>query len=171
MEHLAHVAEQLLSSVEAFKLRENIDYSPSAHALLPRAQERRRALATGALNAGAMGVGAAAGSVAISPQSPGSQPNFPPRSSLSGPLNPGFANFHPTGSLASSYPSNSGSGPIGGLPLPPNGSSAPMTGGQAYPRHGGSPFQNPNGGEPGGEANANGQNWLRHPRLRPPEQP
>ncbi|HVU71309.1 MAG TPA: methyl-accepting chemotaxis protein [Ktedonobacteraceae bacterium] len=170
MEHLAHVAEQLLGSVEAFKLRENIDYSPSAHALLPRVQERRRAMVTGALNAGALGMGAAAGSAAISPQSPGAQPNFPPRSSLSGPLNPGFANFHPTGSLTSSYPPNSGSGPIGGLPLPPNGSSGPMTGGQAYPRNGGSPFQYPNGSEPGGEANAHGQNRLRHPRLRPPEQ-
>jgi methyl-accepting chemotaxis protein len=148
MEHLARVAEQLLSSVEAFKLRENIDYSPSAHALLPQVQERRRAI----------GAGAASGSLAASPPA---QQGFQPRSSLSGPLTPGFANFNQSGPITSpfqrvgsgptnggpAYPQKGGSGPIGsgqngGPVYPRNSGSGPIGGGQnggpAYPRNSGS---------------------------------
>ncbi len=130
MEHLARVAEQLLSSVEAFKLRENIDYSPSAHALLPQVQERRRAI----------GAGAASGSLAASPPA---QQGFQQRSSLSGPLTPGFANFNNQSGPITSPFQRVGSGPTNGNPVyPQKGGSGPIGSGQngspAYPRNSGS---------------------------------
>jgi methyl-accepting chemotaxis protein len=42
MEHLARLAEQLLNSVEAFKLRENLDYVPSSQSMLSSQNDGKR---------------------------------------------------------------------------------------------------------------------------------
>ncbi|HEY0755147.1 MAG TPA: methyl-accepting chemotaxis protein [Ktedonobacteraceae bacterium] len=129
MEHLARLAEQLLGSVEAFKLRENIDYSPNAHALLPQhAQERRRALNTNT-SSGAVAmqpVGAGQGGVQFSQR----------RGGTSGPLAPGFPTFNPSGPITPpAFPRGTSSGlPSLGQP----GSGPIMSGGPGYPRQPGS---------------------------------
>lgn len=122
MEHLARLAEQLLSSVEAFRLRDNIDYSPSAHALVPQAQERRRAA----------GVGMVPGSVSVSMQPVGVPQLAQRRASVtSGPLNGGFPPLNPGSSGSSPFPRN-GSGPI----TPAN--MGQTNGDPVYPRNMGS---------------------------------
>jgi methyl-accepting chemotaxis protein len=145
MEHLARLAEQLLGSVEAFKLRENIDYSPSAHAMLPQAQERRRA----------MNGNVVSGSVAVSMQPVGAnQPvlqSAQRRGAGSGPL--GFPSLTPSGPVtpppfqrgASGGLSNMGQGgnsqPLwnaNSVPASPSNPSQPGGGQSAYPRNGGS---------------------------------
>ena len=102
MEHLARLAEQLLGSVEAFKLRENIDYSPSAPTL--QAQERRRGVRGNVVP----------GSVAVSMQPVGAgqqAPQIAQRSSAntSGPL--GFPTLNPSGPITSPFQRGGNSGP------------------------------------------------------------
>lgn len=176
MEHLARLAEQLLGSVEAFKLRENIDYSPNAHALLPQAQERRRAMANGmpgALPAPMQPVGAGQGSpqrrggVTSGPLAPGFpplSPTTPPplqRGNMGGPLNQGQMGGpqyprNPSGPISGPIgPSNggpAGSGPLyshnlGSGPIGPS-NGGPAGSGPLYPRNPGSgPIGPANGGQ------------------------
>jgi methyl-accepting chemotaxis protein len=186
MEHLARLAEQLLGSVEAFKLRENIDYSPSAHPLLPQVQERRRAMA---MNTGGNMLPTSIPTV-VPPLAERSQSGV-----NSGQLSPDFPNFisssplppqqpfqrgsssswnlgsGPTGPAvpgpASNPPWNPGSGPIGptdnGPWNPSNGPTAPIST-PGYPRG--------TTGESAGEGNQDSgrQARLRQARLQRPEQ-
>ncbi|HEX7733865.1 MAG TPA: methyl-accepting chemotaxis protein [Ktedonobacteraceae bacterium] len=110
MEHLARLAEQLLGSVEAFKLRENIDYSPNAHALLPQAQQERRRTMN------AMSGNVVSGSLAMQPVGAGQgMAQLPRRGGTSGPLAPGFPSLNPPSGPITQPPFQRGgnSGPIG----------------------------------------------------------
>lgn len=155
MEHLARLAEQLLGSVEAFKLRDDIDYAPASHPLLP--VERRKSG-----NGRVVSAAPAPGSVAVAqpPRQAVQSGNLasPARGSTSGPLN--FPNLEQPGA-PQPYPRRSNSGPMGqpgqGLPTTPQphsdsgpigqpGQGQPAT---PYPRNGQSgPIGQPAQGQP-----------------------
>ena len=185
MEHLARLAEQLLGSVEAFKLRENIDYSPSAHAMLPQAQNRRR---------GANG-NMVPGMVSVSMQPVGAGGPVPQlaqrRGGSSGPLQSGFPSFNQSGQVQAQQsfqrsgnggPSNAGQA-SGGQRNPASGGGGPSSanqtsGGQRNPASGGggpSSANQASGGHPsrntnsvpvspstGSQGNGGGQSYPRN---------
>ncbi len=184
MEHLARLAEQLLGSVEAFKLRENIDYAPSAHALLPQqVQERRRGqggkIVPGSVSVAMQPVGAGQPMPQLGARRNGTsgplQPGFPPlnapvpsfqRSSSGGLSHPGqsFSRNTNSGPVGQSNTSQPSSGPLSG-PGGQSGQGQPSNG-QPFPRN---PGSGPGGQSSGGEQDPNKQGKFRQTRLERPE--
>jgi len=154
MEHLARLAEQLLGSVEAFKLRENIDYSPGAHTLLPQARLERRYSQSENGVSGPLSLpptGAGQGSPQLAQQ----------RISRSGPLTPGLSSFNPPGN------------PVTPLPLPMSGHrvpTRPVNSGQLFDAS--TPARG-NEGEPPGEINQDSarSSKFKQTRLQRPTPP
>jgi methyl-accepting chemotaxis protein len=161
MEHLARLAEQLLGSVEAFKLRENIDYVPSTPTMQAMPQDRRRNVSGNIVP----------GSVAVSMQPVGAgQPSSPGLrgSNTSGPL--GFPPLEPMGPATSPFPRSNSNTPLNMgqpgssqpawnmnmLPAGPTNAGQPGNSQGYAPRGAGSgPIGPANAGQPG-----NGQGYA-----------
>lgn len=181
MEHLARLAEQLLKSVAAFKLRENLDYVPSSQSMLSSQKDRgnnRRVVNAGpaviSVPNTPVGVGLPgrnnSGLLGFpSLEQPNGQQPYPGRNT-SGPMSlPNQGNQQP-------YPRRGTSGPMS-LPnqgTPPRNSSGPMSLPNQGPYGNQQPHQKQNSSGPIGLPNPdlNVQSRLKQNRLqRPPAPP
>ena len=163
MEHLARLAEQLLGSVEAFKLRENVDYSPASHNLLPQGQEQRRTTSGNIVP----------GSVAVSMQPVGASQPAQRNAGTSGPL--GFPNLNPSGPITQPPFSRGGNGGPSGMGQ--TGSSQPAWNANAIPaspsnpNYAGNgqsyPQRNPASGPIGSPNPGQGGNGQPYPQRNP----
>ena len=155
MEHLARLAEQLLNSVGAFKLRENLDYVPSSQSALTSQNDRdhRRVVNGGPaipMSNTPVGVGQStknnSGLLGFPSLEPGNGQHPYPARNTSGPM---------SSPNQPAYPRRGASGPMGS-PNQPRNTSGPMglpnQGGQ--PRNNSGPMSPPNQGNPLGNTSS-----------------